>query len=222
MKTRANWKEPDLGYRFMPGKYPNMAGHPRLEILISPTPSERHFDPEAVQLLVFSQATRLHPPRIDHLTVHHPWPYENLYKVAPGTLIISDRKGKKVEAFTFGGRMLVEVEDESTKSIIESDAPILELDLIEKHVMQLVEEVEIIFAKRRAIWAHDEPEYETRLAKIPPLQLYAACLEEIISQFKHDYDGDAPDIYAFVVSEKKGLMNAGIWPKKVPPISEML
>jgi hypothetical protein len=89
----------------------------------------------------------------------------------------------------------------------------------------LVEEVEIILAKRRAIWAHDEEKYVTLLAKIPPIQLYTTCIVELIVQLKHTFGHDisyTQDLYQFIVAEKKWLMTEGLWPEKVPSISEIL
>ena len=217
--------EPDLGYRFLPRIYPQSAGHPRLEIKISKAPTERHFDPEIVNLLVFSSTTHRHTQGIEHLKVYHPWSYQASYQVAPGMLIISDRKGKKVEAFTFGGGLKIDMDDESTKCIIESGAPIIEIDMIESTVMMLVEEVEIILAKRRAIWGHDEGEFESRLVNIPPSQLYATCIEELTMQFEHDHSGEMTeyhDLYEFILAEKLGLKNEGLWPERLPSISEIL
>jgi len=217
--------EPNLGYRFLPRKYPQSAGHPRLEIRISKVPSERHYDPEIVNLLVFSSTANRHTQGIEHLKVYHPWPYRASYQVAPGMLIISDRKDKKVEAFTFGGELKIDMDDESTKCIIESDAPIIEIDMIESTVMRLVEEVEIILAKRRAIWGHDEGKFESRMAKIPPSQLYATCIEELMMQFEHDHIRemtDYHDLYEFILAEKLGLKKEGLWPERLPSISEIL
>jgi len=218
-------KEYNLGYRFYPKLYPHSAGYPRLDITIVKIPSERHFDPDEVQLLVFSSADGHRLQRIEHLKVFHPWPYQSSYQVAPGMIMISDRKDKKVEAFSFGGILQINVGDENTRCVIESDAPIIEINLVNRTVMELVEEVEIILAKRRAIWAHDEKKFEALLAKIPPLQLYTTCIEELIVQLKHTFGHDisnTQDLYQFIVAEKKGLMTEGLWPEKVPSISEII
>lgn len=217
--------EYDLGYRYYPKQYPQSAGHPRLDIKISERPSEQHFDPDWVQFLIFSSADASHPQRIEHLKVNHPWTFQTAYRVAPGVLIISDRKDKKVEAFTFGGTLQIDVDNESTNCIIRSSAPIIELDVFDGTVTEFIKQVEIILARRRAIWAPDEAKFEARLSKTLPSQLYAACIEELIIQIEQDNKRtvfDKHDLYGFILKEKRGLISEGLWPEEVPSISEIL
>jgi hypothetical protein len=184
-----------------------------------------HFDPKVVQLPIFTSVDRFHPKGIEHLKVHHPWPYQSSYHVAPGMLIISDRKDKKVEAFTFGGTLQIDSAEKYTKCVIQSDAPIIEIDSTSTTVMKMVEEVEIILAERRILWVHDEEEFEARLEKIPPSVLYAACLEELKTKIGHFHSRETSEIQDFnklIAGEKRSLINEGLWPEEVPSISEII
>lgn len=225
MTVKANPEEPDLGYRFWPKRYPQSAGHPRLDINISSAPSEMHFDPKVVQLSIFTSIDRIHSHRIEHLKIFHPWPYRSSYHVAPGMLIISDRKDKKVEAFTFGGTLQIDSSDKYTKCMIQSKAPIIEINIASTTVMKMVEEVEIILAKRRIIWVQDVEEFEARLEKIPSLVLYSACLVELQTTIGHSHTRETSEIQDFnklIVDEKRSLIKEGLWPEKVPSVSEIL
>ena len=152
MSMEDKFTQQELGYLFWPKPYSHSPGHPRLDINVSESPSNMHFDPEEVHLSVVSCSRRDYSRPIESLTIHHPWPHESECQVAAGTVIISDRKGKKVEAFTFGGILHIYPNKTFTECCIESDAPILELIEYNPIVMTLVEEVEIILAKRRAAW----------------------------------------------------------------------
>jgi hypothetical protein len=61
--------EPDLGYIFFPSELPHHPGHPRLDIILTEVPTERHFDPLKVQFQIVSP-----PNQANHLTIHHPGP----------------------------------------------------------------------------------------------------------------------------------------------------
>ncbi len=59
-----------LGYCFHPPAEPHDLGHPQLDVVIRPTPTGEHFDPESLTCLIAtaSGSTRLH--------VVHPWTQE--------------------------------------------------------------------------------------------------------------------------------------------------
>ncbi len=225
MAIKGDHAKSELGYVFEPIQYPHSLGHPRLDITLSKVPSDLHFDPEEVHLFITPSLEKAHRKSIEHLKIFHPWTYQTFYRVAPGILIIEDRKGKKVEAYSFGGNLQIESDDATTKCIIESAAPILEIIETNPVVKVLVEEVEIIFAKRRAIWAHDTEGYEARLADIPPELLYSSCLVELRAKFEGSHISDGTGIYEFIESidsEMRSRMQEGLWPDEVPSISEIL
>ena len=225
MSENEHPQKPDLGYWFAPKRYPHSPGHPRLRITISNMASESHFDPETIQVPVFTDVDRLHPRGIEHRKIVHPWSLVSSYRVAPGMVILSDRKGKKVEAFTFGGKLAIETSDEFTKCIIESSAPIINIPAVGADVMKLVEEVEIILATRRANWAQDESEFTTRLKNVPSDVFYAACLQEFLNRSLQSHAKETETIQNFrnfISAEKRSLMEEGFWPEDVPSISEIL
>ena len=227
MSYPSNHNEADLGYQFCPKSDPESIGHPCLKVHISSSPSMRHFDPTSLHLHVFTLEDKHHASRIEQLEVHHPWTYKDSYQVAPGMLIISDRKKKKVEALTFGGMLQIDTGEEETLCIIKSQAPIIPIDAATESAQKLVEEVEILFAERRAFWLQrvGKKEFEKRLVKLSPSVLYAACLEEFIDQHQHTNFQDLPEIHDFyqlVSSEKQIMMEGGEWPETVPSISDAL
>lgn len=225
MSTSINPIEDGLGYYFWPKPIAHAAGHPRLDIHIRSTASGQHFDPTGVQLHIFTSSDRPHFKAIEHLRVSHPWDYQTNYQVAPGMLIISDRNHKKVEGFTFGGALRIHKSDESTTCIIESDAPIIEIGSASPAILYLVEEFEIMLAKRRAIWIKDEEAFEARLANISPSLLYAAGLEDLIHQVEHSHGAERSemrDLHKILVSEKQARITDDLWPEAIPLISDVL
>lgn len=96
----------ELGYRFASPAYPNAPGSPRLLVSIYQTPTLKHFDPEQVILNIVNK-----DGFPDFLTVTHPWHLgDETYRVCAGHVILSDRKGEKIIAYTLGGDMHVKRE----------------------------------------------------------------------------------------------------------------
>jgi hypothetical protein len=167
-----------LGYCFHPPTPEHMLGYPQLDVIIRPTPTGEHFDPESVTCLVASAggAGKLH--------IVHPWTQDSLYRVCAGEIDIEDAREQHVKAFTFGGELRLDFDERRTICQITSPAPVLEharqaLSL-EEH---LIEEVYILFAQRRA--AQDDDVFDRRLAAADPLQLYHACLAALAEKFAH-------------------------------------
>jgi len=215
----------ELGYHFWPKHHPHAIGHPGLDIHITGTPTQRHYDPRTIRLLVYASGGSLPEEGIGHLTVIHPWAHHESYQVAPGMIIITDRKDKKVEAFTFGGTLIIDSGKDGTTCTIQSDAPILEVDAHQPALMKLVEEVEIVLAKARANWIEEMETFETMLAEIPPSLLFSAILESLIKQFQHVTPAEEVEIRDMCIlceTEKHRRMHDGNWPEHVPSIEELL
>ncbi len=166
-----------LGYCFHPPAAAHDIGHPQLDVIIRPAPTGEHFDPESMACLVAaaSGTTPLH--------VTHPWQQETAYRVCAGDLSIEDFRHAHVAAFTFGGTLRIESDSRRTICQLSSPAPLLEharqtLSLEE----QLIEEVAILFAERRA--AQDEDAFDQRLAAAEPALLYHACLKALRDKFE--------------------------------------
>jgi hypothetical protein len=164
----------ELGYNFAPPADPALPGHPRLEIVIHATPTERHFDPERVCVPI-----RTITDRSDELHVTHPWPQAEDYPVILGRISLHDRKGKQVEAFTLGGQLHIEPQDQSTLCSVSSTGPIFSLLVPDTLSAILAEEIEILIAERRAAWAGAPAAFEKRLLQCESQQLYLACLRAL-------------------------------------------
>lgn len=158
-----NPKQSNLGYIYYPSKQKEKLDHPRLDVILSQNPSDMHFDPEKVEFRIVASRDE-----IQTLTVEHPWTFQKNYRVTAGKVILRNRQNKSHEAFTYGGELNIQVDDQQTICSLTSPAPIFNLDFNESTAVFLVEETEILLAQRRAAWANNVDEYEKRLAKVDP------------------------------------------------------
>ena len=133
--------EPKYGYLFISPPNSQSPGAERLEIYIHKTPTNHHFDPLKVRLRVASAQTISEP-----IVIHHPWQFETSFQVVAGVIEIMDRKGKKVEAFSFGGQLTIDSQDSTTTCVLNSPAPIFEIHTNNPVLLSFIEEVEILFA----------------------------------------------------------------------------
>ncbi len=197
---------PKIGYLY---HYPQL-DHPtdnfRLDIYISSIPTEQHFDVLRARLFVKPLKGEL-----ERLTIAHPWNDEKTARVCAGVIVMEDRKGKKEEAFTFGGQLKIESQDLQTICILVSPAPILEISGSTPMNELFIDELEILLAECRAAYPNHH-EYETQLSKIDPFELYLACLKELIQKFEQFPHKD--EIYLqllwFLHSQKYRLDAAGL------------
>ena len=172
----------ELGYEFEPFTMSGNEGYDALVVNVIRVPTERHFDPDHVDIPVYATDNSIH-----HLVVSHPWHGKAQYRVAVGHVVIRDRKNKVVEAFTCGGELHIDVYPERTRCLITSSAPIFELvsqmgDSTESYDSILVAEIETLLARRRVRWGLNDFGYQQRLAETDPLLLYATALYAIEEQ----------------------------------------
>jgi hypothetical protein len=162
----------ELGYSFLPAAEPHDIGYAQLNVVLRPAPTEQHYDPEVVAC-----AVAIASGGVMTLRVHHPWILDATYRVCVGHIRLEDRKGKQVTAFTFGGELHIDSDAHHTLCRFISPAPILEHSR-EHNTLEVLlsEEVEVLFAERRAAARHNDDDFERRLAAADPLQLYWACL----------------------------------------------
>ena len=172
-------KEYDLGYIFYPPVDPHDPGHPRLDINMRAEPTYRHFDPEHVLINVITTTEGL-----QSLKLQHPWTGTENYHVFPGRVTMQDRLNETATAFTFGGELTIETQEEKTTCILTSSAPILGLIFDHAISVLLSEQAEIYLAELRASWAHDPEELERKLAASDPMELYATFLQDLREKFK--------------------------------------
>jgi hypothetical protein len=183
-------------------------------------PTGKHFDPEKLSLTVAPKhkGTEL-------LRVQHPWPGQDQYRACAGHVILQDRKGKKVEAFTFGGDLRIESEEMLTVCFLTSPAPILVLIGTSSIPMLLAVETEIVFAERRANWELDRSTFKDRLTAADPFTLYCICLEALKKKFERYPSRGVEFIQQFVTflnTEIKTLHELDKWPVSMPTVAEIL
>jgi hypothetical protein len=213
--------EPDIGYLFYPSEQPNHPGHPRLDVIIPAKPTHRHFDPQTAEYLTVSSSET-----IQHTHLHHPWTMEKQMRVITGRIFITDRKQKRVEAFSFGGHLEIGGDDTRTVCALESPAPIFPLFTIYDLSTWFVSEVEVLMAQRRAHWDPKQPHlFDKRLAAASPFLLYLSCLQAIQDRFKKNpqaYDKLTRQGVHFVTNEIQQLQNNPAFPLSIPPVAELL
>lgn len=118
------------------------------------------------------------------LHVTHPWNQETTFRICAGEIDVEDARREHVRAFTFGGTLQIKSDVRYTVCQIASPAPLLEhTRQIPSLEEQLIEEVYILFAERRAV--QDEDVLQYKLAAADPLQLYHACLMALHEKFAH-------------------------------------
>lgn len=170
----------ELGYTYSPRRRASEPGFSSLRIVICIKPSELHFDPKSISLIVYSMASG-----INSLTIHHGGGPLSQYQVVAGPVHIEDKIGKAVDAVCFGGDLTIDTSDpECTICTLSSPAPILGNYSEYSVACILAEETEILLAERRSAWEDKEDEYERRLGAVEPLRLYYACLVSLQEHFK--------------------------------------
>lgn len=204
----------DLGYIFSSPAYSGDSGLYRMDIMLRPTPTIEHFDPQRVFFMISDDE------KIDHLTISYNGLHINKYQVVAGPVRIQDRKGKVVFAFTFGGELQIKKEEQIKVCTIISPAPILRF--IKPTTVRFIEEVEILLAERRAEWESNPHEFEKRLAEVEPLILYEACLEYLIDNSKNRIQEDSMDLKSYLQVKLHALHNEHKLPRFSPPLLELI
>jgi len=208
---------PKIGYLY---HYPRL-DHPtdnfRLDIFISSIPTEQHFDVLRAHFFIKTQEGAM-----ERITVTHPWIYEKSARVCAGVVVMDDRKGKKEEAFTFGGQLKIESQDLQTACILVSPAPLLEISGATPLNGLFIDELEILLAECRAAYPNHQ-EYETQLVKTDPFELYLACLIELIQKFEQFPYKDETylQLLWFLHSQKYRLDSAGLSRDPAPKLEDI-
>lgn len=210
----------DIGYLFYPPAQEHAPGHSRLDVFIREHPTGRHFDPESAQAMVVAG-----DGCAAVITVRHPWPHFAEYRLCAGRITVADRKGKEMEAFTFGGKLLIEPQKAVTRCALASDAPIIHL--IDSFSVEglLAEETEVLLAERRAAWLADADTYERRLSALEPLTLYVVCLKALDEKFAHSHGSDEDHRHRFLHflrAEQQRLSDVRSWPGRVAGVEDVL
>jgi hypothetical protein len=191
-----------------------------LEIVLPESPAGEYFTPRSVHLSVKSRQG--FPEK---LKITHPWSFGKIYQLLPGVIEIIAADGEKVEAFTLGGSLEIETQDTLTACILTSPAPILEITSNGKVEDLYIEELEIILAERRAVLLNESRDYDARIIKAPPLELYAAILNTLIDKFDHSHHKQDPqllELIQFLHAEKRRLQDDGLLPMFTPSLEDLL
>lgn len=205
----------ELGYYLHPSHHPDDPGHPELEINIVDAPEHQHYDTRQATFTI------AYFGGVSKLDVRHPWHSSN-YHVCAGLILLLDFVDKPVEMFSFGGEMDVSEGPVSTHCRLRSSAPILWLTDEEMSPTLLSEEFLSLLARRHSAWAGQPLEYEARLAKADPLQLYIACLNEIRHMCEHMPHGCNEALQHATQGAIRALEDEGKWPAYVNPLTDVL
>jgi len=217
MSTKGKNVLPEIGYLY---HYPNL-DQPndkfRLDIFISSVPTEKHFDVQQVYIFIKTPAGTM-----EKTTVKHPWTYKKTANIYAGVVILEDRNKNKKEAFTFGGDLKIESQASQTICFLTSSAPILEINGTTPMHRFFVEELEILFAKRRAMYPNHSA-YEKLLIEADPLKLYLASLKTLIQKFEKfpHKDRKYRQFLHFLYSEKHRLYAVRISLDIAPTLDEI-
>lgn len=169
----------NFGYQFDPDA--RVTGYVALTVNLRAVPTEAHYDPERLTTQALTLAGD-----VRRLAVQHPWHDRSDWHTAPGCVDLIDRKGKVVQAFTFGGALHVASHEQMTTCVIRSPAPIFEvvrgtatgaLDAVSIFIQQVV----TLFARARVTWRGDDAGFLRNLSSIDPALLYAACRRAVRS-----------------------------------------
>ena len=208
---------PKIGYLY---HYPSL-DHPtdkfRLDVYISSIPTEKHFD----VLHVFLNAESEYGG-FERLRVTHPWEFQSSYHVCAGMIVLEDRKDKKEEAFCFGGHLTVKGNESLTECVLVSPAPIFEINNTNTMQDLLIVEVEMLLAEYRAEYANED-DFEIHLCAADPVDLYTACLRNLIEKFKHKTHKDdiSLQFLSYLHKEEYRLHLAGLLKDPAPSLNEI-
>ena len=208
---------PKIGYLY---HYPSL-DHPsdkfRLDIYLSSLPTEKHFDVLHVITNVESQYGG-----IERLKVTHPWEFQNSYNVCAGKVILEDRKDKKDEAFCFGGQLTIKSHQSLTECVLVSPAPIIEINETNPMQVLFIMEVEMLLAEYRTEYL-DENDFEMHLCAADPLDLYTACLTNLIDKYKSkaNKDGTNLQFLSYLHKDEYRLYLSGLLKDPAPSLDEI-
>jgi hypothetical protein len=184
MMTNTHPNHLELGYTLYPPRRPHEPGYPRLDVILRATPTGQHFDPLRVHLDIVTANQD-----VNRLTVEHPWSDLDDYMVCAGHVNLIDHKGKHLDAFTFGGALHIQNEEEHTLMVLTSPAPIL-LPAESRLDQLLVDEVKIVLAERQAIRGVELGLFEKLLVSAPPLELYHAISVAVLERYHRLHSSD--------------------------------
>jgi hypothetical protein len=213
------WME-GMGYRLLPPAHPWSPGASGLVVAMREVPTGEHYDPEEIELRLrdlWGMADW------QELTITAAWlPSDH---VCPGRVLLSDRTGKRVEFFAYGGTLAMHEYPRETIYVIRSPAPVLSVaPLFETWCDEVASHTESRIAEAAADWSGDEEGFLRRLAAVAPLETYAAAVHSILVEH-----AGAPSVGRFyrevdviLRRERRWLKAEGHWPESPVKIETLL
>lgn len=195
----------DIGYVFEPESQSDILGGRSLGINLFDKPTLQHFDPKEAILPALDQ-----DGKIESLLIAHPWRLKTEYTVVAGFVEIIDRKKVKVEAFTFGGTLEIRNEQGKTSCLLQSPAPILNIQHASttQTGCSLAEEVQDLLAVRRAANLGSDEDFEEKLISIQPISLFISALKSIDAKYTRLPHEESPHIADCHQTLRKALKRA--------------
>jgi hypothetical protein len=168
---------PHLGYVLHPARRHSEPGYARLEVWLSDHASGLHFDPLHIRLPVAGEEGGY-----NWATIDHPYIGATRLRICAGPVDVIGFGEKRLEAFTFGGELVIRPGEESTLASLSSAAPVLVRVSSQAASIFLMEEAELLLALRRGVWDEQPGEFDQRLLAADPLELYHALLMAIVER----------------------------------------
>jgi hypothetical protein len=221
-EVREPWVEfmREFGYRLLPAPHPGCPGASGLVVAIRAEPTQEHFDPEEVTLRLRDLWGKAD---WKELTRHTGWLSSD--HVCPGRVLLSDRKGKRTEFFTYGGTLEVEDLLDTRIYTLRSPVPVLSVAALhETWCDEVASATESRIAEAAARWHGDEDGFLRRLADVDPLETYIAAVHSILVE--HAESAVLTRFYRQVDeilrAEREWLTEQGLWPEEPVKIEELL
>jgi hypothetical protein len=209
-----------LGYLY---HYPNFNKPTpfQLDICLTEKPTEKHYDPKNVSVSVVSDDQE---NIIEQMKIVHPMSSSKDRRFCPGVVRMVDRKDKVEEALIFGGNLSIQSEETATFLIFTSTAPIIKITNTTKMDEMFRDEIEILWAERRAYWLSQPEEFDRRLVSVDPLVLYRASLNALIEKYENlrHYDPQGIDVMHYLQTRITRLNKAGFKMVPEPQIKDIL
>ncbi len=208
------------GYTLLPKPHPLSPGHAGLRVAIRDVPTGKHFDPEALWILVVQPSGSA-----ECVTLDLKKPTVSSYRVGPGKIILRDRLKKQQEFFTFGGALEWESTPGEIVYSLRSPAPVLRLNATRDEVAdQLAAEVGAIIGRWRAKWGGNDDGFLNHLAQVDPLELYVAMIRFIVADYARteSLHESSKEFYQMLLQERHWLEETDEWTKKVATLEQLL
>ncbi len=215
---------PPIGYEFIPHtRFPEL-GYEALHVYVYDRPTGEHFDP----CRVFCTVAEEHRGHLGlrRLHIEHPWSDKDDHHLCAGRIIVEDHKGKRVEAFTWGGEAHIETNDAFTRCVFRTPVPMLVFDPNDRTEDTLISEFEALLARRRAAWEPRLEEFEHRLASADPQALFASATLALSAQLQEYPSAGRSTAYwkmrSWTEAALERLKEGGWGAARIPALEEIL